>query len=201
MAFLAAIPAWVGTAMAVAGAVSSVVGGMKAADAAEAQAQRQKQALDFQADQQQQAAGQAIAASQRDAEIQRREATLVKSRALALAGASGGAATDPTVVNLIGDIAGQGAYRAGVALYQGEEKARQLNMGASADRYSGEVALETGRNKASAARIQGITGALGSASSLFGKYGAGGPGAAGAASTAAGGANLLDAGITNPMIG
>ena len=201
MAFLAAIPAWVGTAMAVAGAVSAVAGGMAAADAAETQAKRQKEQLDFQAAQQDQAAGQAIAASQRDAFIQRREATLVKSRALALAGASGGGVTDPTVVNLIGDIAGQGAYRAGVALYQGEEKARQLRMGATADRYSGEVALDTGANKASAYRIQGISQAFGSASSLYGKYGAGGPGAAGATSTAAGGSNLLDAGITPMSIG
>lgn len=199
MAFLAAVPAWVGTAMAVAGAVSSVVGGMRAASAAEQQAARQKQALDFEAAQQDQAAGQAIAASQREAEVQRHQANLVKSRALALTGASGGAATDPTVVNLISDIAGEGAYRAGVALYQGDEKARQLRMGASANRYQGELAIETGNNKASAYRWQGITGALGSASSLYAKYGGGGPAAS--ASTATGGSGLLDAGITPIMAG
>lgn len=199
MAFLAAVPAWVGTAMSVVGAVSSVVGGMRAASAAEEQAARQKQALDFEAAQQDQAAGQAVAASQREAETQRHQAMLVKSRALALSAASGGAATDPTVVNLISDIAGEGAYRAGVALYQGDEKARQLRMGASASRYQGELAIETGRSKASAYRIQGITGALGSASSLFAKYGAGGP--ASSTSVASGGSGLLDAGITPVMAG
>lgn len=197
MAFLAAIPAWVSTAMAVAGAVSSVVGGISAANAAKQTAARQKESMDFEAAQQEQAAGQAIASSQREAENQRRQTAMVKSRALALSAAGGGAATDPTIVNLIGDIAGEGAYRAGVALYQGDEKARQLRMGASASRYQGEVAMETGRNKASAYRMQGISGALGSASSLFGKYGAGGP----SASFGSGDANLLDAGITNPMIG
>lgn len=201
MAFLAAIPAWVGTAMSVAGAVSSIAGGFSAANAAKTTAERQKAEAEFEAEQMTQAAGQAIATSQRDAIEQRRQARLVQSRAIAISAASGASVTDPTVVNLIGDIAGQGSYRAAVALYQGEDKARQLNMGAAAKRYEGEVALETGRNKARAYQIQGITGALGSASTLFGKYGGGGPGAF-SASAPAGGANLLmDTGITNPMIG
>jgi len=199
MAFLAAVPAWVGTAMAVAGAVSSIAGGFSAANAAKTAAQRQKTEAEFEAEQMTQAAGQAIATSQRDAIEQRRQARLLQSRAIAISGASGASVTDPTVLNLIGDIAGQGSYRAAVALYQGEDKARQLNMGAAAKRYEGEVALETGRNKARAYQIQGITGALSSASTMFGKYGGGGPQAI---NTAAGGSNLLlDTGITNPMIG
>jgi uncharacterized protein YfiM (DUF2279 family) len=199
MAFLAAIPAWVGPAMAAAGAVSSVMGGMSSASAAKEAGARQKTANEFEAAQLDQAAGQAIATSQREAEEQRRNTRMVQSRALALSAASGGGTMDPTVVNLIGDIAGEGAYRAGVALYQGADKARQLGMASSAKRYEGDLAVETANNKAKAYRIQGITGALGSASSLFGKFGAGGPGAA---TTASGGSNLiLDAGISNPMIG
>lgn len=200
MAFLAAIPAWVSTAMAVAGAVASISGGMSAAKAAKQAGENQKAESDFEAAQMNQAAGQARAASQRDAEEQRRQTALVQSRALALSAASGAGTTDPSVVNLIGDIAGQGAYRAGVALYQGDEKARQLEMGASSKLYEGEVALVTGKNKARAYTIQGITGAIGSASSMFGKYGGGGPGALSGIG-ATGGANLLDTGITNPMIG
>lgn len=201
MAFLAAVPAWVGTAMAVAGAVSSIAGGFSAANAAKTAAQRQKTEAEFEAEQMTQAAGQAIATSQRDAIEQRRQARLLQSRAIAISGASGASVTDPTVLNLIGDIAGQGSYRAAVALYQGEDKARQLNMGAAAKRYEGEVALETGRNKARAYQIQGITGALGNTATMFGKYGGGGPGAF-AGTSAAGGSNLLlDTGITNPMIG
>lgn len=199
MAFLAAIPAWVGTAMAVAGAVSSIAGGFSAASAAKTTAQRQKTEADFEAAQMAQAGGQAIASSQREAIEQRRQARLLQSRAIAISGASGAGVTDPSVLNLIGDIAGQGSYRAAVALYQGEDKARQLNMGATAKLYEGDVALETGRNKAKAYQLQGITGALGSASTLFGRFGAGGPKAF---NTAAGGSNLLmDTGITNPMIG
>lgn len=201
MAFLAAIPAWVGPAMAVAGAATSIIGGNNAAASAKEAGARQKAASEFEAAQLEQNAGQAIASSQREAEEQRRQTRLVQSRALALSAASGGGVTDPTVVNLIGDIAGEGAYRAGVALYQGADKARQMNMGASAKRYEGDLAVEAGNNKAKAYRMQGIAGAFGSATSLFGKYGGGGPGAA-AATTASGGSNLiLDAGITNPMMG
>jgi len=185
--------------MAVAGAVSSIAGGFSAANAAKTAAQRQKTEAEFEAEQMTQAAGQAIATSQRDAIEQRRQARLLQSRAIAISGASGASVTDPTVLNLIGDIAGQGSYRAAVALYQGEDKARQLNMAADAKRYEGDVALETGRNKAKAYQIQGVTGALGSASTMFGRFGGGGPQAF---NTAAGGSNLLlDTGITNPMIG
>jgi len=185
--------------MAVVGAVTSVAGGFSAANAARTTAERQKAAADFEAAQMAQASGQAIASSQREAEEQRRQARLLQSRAIALSGASGASVTDPTVLNLIGDIASKGSYRAAVALYQGEDKARQLNMGADAKRYEGEVALETGRNKARAYQLQGITGALGSASTMFGRFGGGGPQAF---NTAAGGSNLLlDTGITNPMIG
>jgi len=186
--------------MAVAGAATSIIGGNNAAAAATEAGARQKAANEFEAAQLEQSAGQAIATSQRDSEDQRRQARLVQSRALALSAASGGSVTDPTVVNLIGDIAGEGAYRAGVALYQGADKARQLNMGASAKRYEGDMAVEAASNKAKAYRMQGITGAFSSATSLFGKYGGGGPGAV--ASAGSGGSSLiLDAGISNPMIG
>lgn len=201
MAFLAAMPAWVGPAMAMVGAATSIMGGNQAAKAAQTTAARQKTESEFEAAQLEQNAGQAIASSQRDALEQQRQSRLVQSRALALASASGGAATDPTVVNLISDIAGQGAYRAGVALYQGADKARQLTMGADAKRYEGDVAIESGANKAKAYRIAGITGAFSSASTLFGKYGGGGPGAV-ASTPGAGGSNLIiDAGTTNMAIG
>ena len=195
----ATLPAWVPTAMAVTGSIMSVMGGNSAANAAKTAGERQKVAAEFETAQLEQNAGQVIASSQREAEEQRRQARLVQSRALALAGASGGGVTDPSVVNLIGDIAGEGAYRAGVALYQGQDKARQLGMAAAAKHYEGTVAQETAANKAKAYRIQGLTGAFTSASSMFGKYGAGGPTKAPAPS---GSANLiLDTGITNPMIG
>ena len=53
-------------------------------------------------------AGQERAISQRKAVNVRRQAKLAESRALALAAASGGGASDPTVMNIISGIAGEG---------------------------------------------------------------------------------------------
>lgn len=75
-------------------------------------------------------AGQQRAASQRQAIDERRDADIAGSRALALAAASGGGADDPTVVNNIARISGEGEYRALTALYNGEVDARQMERDA-----------------------------------------------------------------------
>ena len=75
-------------------------------------------------------AGQERAASQRDAARERRNQRLLESRAQAVAAASGGGASDPTVTKVISDIAGEGTYRALGALYTGEDKARGLEAAA-----------------------------------------------------------------------
>lgn len=69
-------------------------------------------------------AGTERAISQRQAMEERRQARLAASRGLAVAAASGGGADDPTVVNTLANIAGEGEYRALTALYNGEETAR-----------------------------------------------------------------------------
>lgn len=134
-------------------------------------ADRAAVASQFQADQARVNAGQAFAASQRDAAEQRRQATLLQSRALALAAASGGGATDPTVVNVLGRIAGEGAYRAAVSLYRGEEQARALRMEASAREFDAAAAREGGELRAAAYRSAAKTGVLRAGLSLFEKYG------------------------------
>lgn len=79
-------------------------------------------------------AGRTRASSQREAIEQRRQAKLVASRALTLAAASGGGADDPTIVNLIANTEGEGAYRAYTALYNGNEEALGLERQAQAKR-------------------------------------------------------------------
>ena len=127
------------------------------------------------------AASDVIGASHRMAAEERRQGGLAASRILAVAAASGGGVSDPTIVNLIARAKGEGAYRAGNALYEGESQARRL-------------------------RIQGITGAnvsAGSAgynaqaagylakgaASLYSRYGGRGPNTG-----PSGNAALLDAG-------
>lgn len=137
-----------------------------------------QQAAAYQSAQLRQAAGQAQAASQVEAQDVQRRADLVASRALAVAAASGGGASDPTVVNTIAGIAQEGAYRKAVALYKGDEEARKLTMQAEASQY--EAA-----NKAYGERLTALGGFIGAGtslakgmarqSSLLQKYGGGGP--------------------------
>lgn len=139
-------------------------------------------AAEFQAAQLRQNAGQAQAAAQRDAFSVDQQSKLVASRALAVAAASGGGASDPTVVSLMAGIAGEGSYRSALALYQGDEKARAMNSAADTAEYEGKLSEGAARRSAfgkflgaGAASIKGAA----RGTSLFEKYGQGGPGTAG----------------------
>lgn len=146
-----------------------------AADATELQAQLQRQAAEFTAAQLEQRSGQAVAIAQRQAQADRFKVDLVLSRQLAVAAASGGGASDPTIINLMAKTAGVGAYQTAIDLYQGEEQERQLRLQAAAKRYEGDIGVIAGKAKADAYRTSGDAALLSGASSLFSKYGMGGP--------------------------
>lgn len=150
-------------------------GSKKSARAAKARGRAKKRLTDFEAAQLEQQAGQSIAVSQRGAAEERRRADLTASRALALAAAGGGGVSDPTMQNLFADIEGEGAYRSAVALYEGEEQARQLKLAAQAKRMEGDIALQGGEAEASAYNLAGIGSLLEGAGSLYMKYGGKGP--------------------------
>jgi len=140
--------------------------------------QQARAAADYRAAQMRINAGQAQAASQREALSADEQAKRIASRALAVAAASGGGASDPTVVHLIAGIAAEGSYRQALALYQGDERARAMNMQADATQYEGELAENAGMRNA----IGGLVGAGAAATrgiargqSLYEKYGGGGP--------------------------
>ena len=123
------------------------------------------EAAKFQAAQMEQLSGQQIAASQRHAADESRSARYLQSRALALAAASG-AGTGGSAQDIIANIAKEGAYRSALALYEGNEAARQSRLRAAAARYSGAAAARAGRTGA-------FTTLLAGGSSLFNKYWAG----------------------------
>jgi hypothetical protein len=163
---------------AVAATVGKVVGGVlqyegynQAAEGARVAASRKKMAATFEAEQLEQQAGQAIAASQRDALEERRKADLAASRALALAAASGGGASDTTVVNLIAGLKGEGAYRSAVAIYRGEDQARKMRMGAQGKRFEGAVAEEGGQFESAAYKTMAMASLFDIGSSLATRYG------------------------------
>lgn len=172
----------VGTILQTKGMLDARKAAKQKGEAASAYGSSQRTRAEFEATQLEQQAGQAVAVGQRENLEVQRLAKLTESRALALAAASGGGASAPTVVNLIGDIAKRGAYHGAVALYNGEEKARQLTLAAASKRYEGQIAEEAGQAgelvAASESKAYGMgAGAalLSGAGSLYEKYSRGGP--------------------------
>lgn len=153
-------PTTITMAIAAASAVASAAGSIMSGNAA-------RGAANFQAAQMNQQAGQERAVSQRQSIEQRRQAGLANSRVTAVAGASGAGVTDPTVLNIEGDNAATGEYNALTALYQGEEKARGLEMGATSKVYEGQQARQASLFKAGGTLLS-------SGNSMLSKYGDGG---------------------------
>lgn len=118
----------------------------------------------FTASQLEQRAGQTRAAGQREAAEQRRQTRLAQSRLQALAGGGG---SDPTVVNLAADIAGEGELRALTSLYGAEERATGDETQAGATR-------QMGKNARKAGYINAVSSVLSGGSSMYEKYGFGG---------------------------
>lgn len=167
-----------GTAGLIMGALGTLMqtgGQLDQAEAAKWSGQQAQVAKNFEAQQMVQNAGQTRAAAQRGAMEEERRARLIASRALAVGGASGAGLSDPTFAGIMADLAGEGAYRAAVKTYEGEDRARKLEMGAEVARLEGEVARQGGEYRAKGLRY-GALGTLASgASSLYAKYGMGGP--------------------------
>lgn len=162
------------------GTILNFIGNMGAASTARQAAERQRIAAQLEAAQYDQGAGQVIAAQQREAMSEKRKAQLLASRGLAVAAASGGGASDPTVARLLTDITGEGSYRAALALYAGEDRARQMRYAADVKRYEGETAGRVGKKLASAYQTHALAGLVGGGArlwgkSLYGKYAQGGP--------------------------
>ncbi len=117
--------------------------------------------------------------AQRRAGVERHQANLAGSRALAVAASSGGGASDPDVENILGNIAGEGEMRAMSQIYEGDEKARGAGDQAGAARRTGQRAAtasywKAGATIASSAFSYGMAGAGGGAGSTMAeKYGGG----------------------------
>lgn len=135
-------------------------------------------AAEFMAAQLEQQAGDAMASAQRRAWNEGRATRYLASETIARAAASGGGASDPTVINLIAKQAEEGAYRQQVALYEGASKDHVLRLQAQAKRYEGgsqrAAAEATGRGTMFGAGTSLLT-SMARDSSLYERFGAGGP--------------------------
>lgn len=104
-------------------------------------ARRKLDEANFEASQLEQDAGQAKAVAQRQAADLDQQTRMVNSAALARAAASGAGASDPSVLMVLAKTAAVGAYRHGVALYEGEEQAKTDRLRATALRRYGDVGI------------------------------------------------------------
>ena len=157
-------------ALSVGGSAVSAMGTLAGGKAAMQAGQYAQQSHEFTARQQGQAAKEARAVGQRSAFEKRREGDLLDSKLQARAAASGGGATDPTVLDLSGDIAQRSEYDALFEMYKGENKARGLQDAALASRMSGQAALFEGEAKRKASYLSAAGTLIGSAGSAFGKF-------------------------------
>lgn len=165
--------AWVPAALTVASTLMSVSGKRKAAAASKQNARAAAEAKAFESAQLRQQAGQDIAVSQQRAQEQLRQSRLVQSRTLAVAAASGGGVSDPTIVRMLSRVAGEGTYRANTALYEGEERARLKRMQAEASDYEGKTGIISGDMRAKAYNTSAAASLFAGASSLYSKYNSG----------------------------
>jgi hypothetical protein len=97
------------------------------------------------------------------AEEERRQARYLESRALAVAAASGGGVSDPTVVNILADIDAEGEYRAMMRKYSADIEAEGFEERA-------EIAEKGGQAGAVASYISGATTLLSDGGDLWKKY-------------------------------
>lgn len=85
-----------------------------------------------------------------EAGLYRREGRYAKSRAVAVAAASGASVRDPTMLNLMANLEAESEYSALAALYSGKSEATKLRLGARARRSEGRAARTAGYLQAAA---------------------------------------------------
>lgn len=137
-------------------------------------AHRRAAEKEFEAEELENHGSQVVAASQRARDEVQRQGTLLASRAQAVAAASGGGASDATVVNLITKIKGESAYRGAVALYQGEDAARKMKIAARVKRYEAAVGEDVAYREQKLGNTLAMANLAMGSGSLSSKYGGGG---------------------------
>ena len=167
-------------AMSIVGTVLDVFGTLQSGRAARENADRQRVAEQFAAQQAEQQAGQAMASAQGMAMEMGRQGELTASRALAVISANGGGTMDPSMVNTLANVKGQTAFNMHNAIYSGEMKARQLRLQAASHILAGDFAEQAGAQtqlesaySAGGKLVRGASDLY--ARSLYDKYGNNGP--------------------------
>lgn len=128
--------------MSILGGVNQSAAQQQAGAVAYQNALLRKQAADVQANQEQQAAGEQVAAGQRQQLESIRKGVVMGARAKAVMAASGAGVDDSLVASLVGE----GNYAGDVASYNAGEKARGMYNEAAMTRWSGDAGVWSGAN-------------------------------------------------------
>jgi hypothetical protein len=154
-------------AIAALGPIVGLLGTAVSAYGTIAGANAQSAALDYQAKVARIKATQEQATAQRGALESKRKADLAQSTLQARAAASGAGASDPTVVDLAGDIGARGRYQSGLQMWQGQERGWDYTVDANAK----EAQADTIRSVAPLSAFGTILGGAGSIFKAYGKSG------------------------------
>lgn len=118
----------------------------------------------YEAKVQEQQSDEAKAASQRDAAAQYRQGQQLLSQQRAAIAGSGGSIADPSVIDLMGDTAGEARLAADTEIYKGEQQARGYNDAAVNSRISGKNAKTAAYIGAAGSLFSGV-------SSMYSRFG------------------------------
>lgn len=144
--------------MAALGTIFSVLGTVVSAAGQMAAANQEKAAAEWQAKEYERQARAERAAGQREAEQQERKKDLALSRLQTVAAASGFSATDPTALNIGGEIERYGTMQQQMSQYGGADRAAGLESQATATRLSAKARATGARYSAFGTILGGIGG-------------------------------------------
>lgn len=147
------------TLLTVASTAATGVGSILSANAAKQDAASQAAALETQAKQSDRAAMEQRAQASQEAAQKYTDQRELLSDQQAIAAASGGGASDPTILDLAGDLAGYGYQQRGIIRANGETQARGLEDDGRARRREAKSALRAGQTNARASILSGVTSA------------------------------------------
>lgn len=160
MPFLAAAAPYIALATTAVGAYSQQQAGEAASNNAQLVAiQRDKQANNEQV------------ASQQAAAQERKKARYLRSRAIAVAGASGGGVSDPTISNILTGIETEGEMNALNELWMGDNRAKSIRAGADATRREGEARRGAAYGQSASTVLNGLGDFSEDNPTFFSKYG------------------------------
>jgi hypothetical protein len=161
---LGAIAGIAGAAIGMAGA-SQQASALRQQAAMEQQLAKYKNQLDLQQGQEQQAL------AQRQAQQTKLKTKYVESTLVAQAAAGGGGATDPTVLKLGADIAGQSEEDALAQLWHGQAAKASYQEQGALDIYEGEIQSQALNAQADQTMMAGIGGLIGGIGGAFRSFG------------------------------